>query len=97
MPHHQQIDQRSLRLARAVVEQIDGNPALLDKARAWAGQHSSPALLEWQVILRGNWPQIRATLLRNDEEGQRLRQSSPFVGILTPLQRWTIYRDSTPA
>ena len=97
MPAHSVIDQRSLLLARAVAERIDRIPALLDQARAWAARHNAPALLEWQAILRGTWPEIKATLLRPDQEGQRLRQSSPFVGILTPSERWALYRDTPSA
>ncbi len=93
---HQILDRRSLSLAEAVVARIDAEPGRLEKVRAWARRFSTPALQEWQEILRGSWPEIREVLLRPDAEGQRLRQNSPFVGILTPQERWSIYRDSKP-
>jgi hypothetical protein len=36
---------------------------------------------------------VRAVLLDESDEGQRLRQSDPFCGILTPEERWKIYRE----
>ena len=32
-------------------------------------------------------------LLEESESGQRLRQSTPFCGVLTPRERWAIYKD----
>lgn len=98
MRTHQQIDQRSLDLARAIVEKIDGDPERkgLEKARAtcrrWFQQTPEPAIREWMEILEHPWAEIRAILLDESEEGKRLRQSDPFCGILTPQERWAIYR-----
>jgi len=98
MKTHEQIDERSLALARAVVEKIDRDPARrgLDKARAtcrrWFRQGPSPAVREWLEILERPWEEIRAVLLEDSQEGQRLRQSDPFCGILTATERWAIYR-----
>ena len=98
MRTHQQIDQRSLALARAIVAKIDGDPARtgLIKARStcerWLRARPLPAIREWQEILKLSWEQIRAVLLDKSEAGQRLRQSDPFCGVLTPHERWEIYR-----
>jgi hypothetical protein len=46
------------------------------------------------AILQGSWPEIRSVLLDESEEGKRLRQNSPFCGILTPVERWAIYREA---
>jgi len=95
---HEQIDQRSLAMARAIVEKIDRDPvqAGLAKARAtcerWLKARSSSAVREWRGILGRPWEQIREVLLDGSEEGRRLRQSDPFCGILTPKERWEIYR-----
>ncbi len=95
---HQQIDRRSLALAKAVVERIDADPqrAGLEKARAtfrrWLKSDPAPANGEWLEILKGPWEEIRLVLLDESEEGQRLRQSTPFCGVLTPQERWNIYR-----
>ena len=98
MKTHHQIDQRSLALARAVVEAIDQDPARagLDRARStcrrWTLQSPSPAVAAWSRILDREWEAIRLLLLDPGEEGCRLRQSSPFCGVLSPRARWEIYR-----
>ena len=98
MRTHQQIDQRSLAMVRAIVDKIDGDPtrAGLTKARAtcqrWSARSPSAAIQEWLKILDRPWEQIREVLLDGSEEGQRLRQSDPFSGVLTPQERWEIYR-----
>ena len=95
---HDQIDQRSLMLARAVVEAIDRDPARsgLERARLtcgrWLLQSPSPAVAEWSLILKREWWEIRTFLLDPGEAGRRLRQSNPFCGVLSPRERWEIYR-----
>jgi hypothetical protein len=98
MKTHEQIDRRSLVLARAVVDAIDRDPSRvgLERARStcrrWHLQAPSPAVAEWGRILELEWQAIRLRLLDPGEEGCRLRQSSPFCGILSPRERWEIYR-----
>lgn len=98
MKTHEQIDRRSLALARAVVDAIDRDPsrAGLERARStcrrWPLQAPSPAAAEWSRILEREWEAIRLFLLDPGEEGRRLRQSNPFCGVLAPRERWEIYR-----
>jgi hypothetical protein len=98
MRTHEQIDERSLAMARAIVAKLDQDPARtgLSKARAtcirWHQKRPLPAIEEWLGILDLPWEQVREVLLDESEEGQRLRQSDPFCGILTPRERWEIYR-----
>jgi len=93
---HQEIDQRSLALAGAVAAKVDADPGLLSKVRAvcnrWYELHHQAAVREWMLILQRPWDEIRNELLDDSEKGRRLRQNSPFCGILTPKERWTIYR-----
>ncbi len=95
MDTHQQIDERSLLLAQAVALKIDRQESHLEKVRAWAEQHRNPATEEWLKILDAPWVEIREALLDPGPEGQRRRQSSPFVGVLTPQERWQVYREFT--
>jgi hypothetical protein len=94
---HQEIDRRSLEMARRIVAKIDGDPqrAGLDHAkrvcRRWVDKGIRPAL-EWSAILQRPWDEVRRILLDESEEGQRLRQNNPFCGILTPRERWETYR-----
>lgn len=99
MRTHQEIDQRSLALAQAVVEKLEaGNLSDgLDHVRAvnrrWRQQNPSTLHDEWARILSGDWPSIRATLLDDSERGAQLRQNSPFCGILTPRERWRFFKE----
>ncbi len=96
---HEAIDRRSLTMARRIVAKIDDDPARqgLEHAREvcarWVERGNRPAL-EWMEILRRPWAEIRSILLDESEEGKRLRQNSPFCGILTPVERWQIYREA---
>ena len=95
---HQEIDERSLALARAVVARIDGDPQreglrlARDTCARWFRQNPAPAIAEWLAILQEDWERVRLVLLDETENGQRLRQSNPFCGVLTRSERWEIYR-----
>jgi hypothetical protein len=52
---------------------------------------------EWLPLLERPWEEVRAILLEESDEGQRLRQTDPFCGILTPAERWEIYREARRA
>ena len=91
MPSHQEIDQRSLALARAVAAKIDEEPFLLEAVKEWACKQDAPAYREWMGYLEKPWEDIRKILLDSSEDGVRLRQSSPFVGVLSPQERWKFF------
>lgn len=99
MRDHRDIDGRSLALARAVAERIDADPHKEGLRRArqicarWCATSRASAAAEWELILAQPWDRIRHVLLDEGEVGQRLRQSSPFCGILTNQERWRIYRE----
>lgn len=98
---HEWIDQRSLALDKAIVQKLLVEPALLqcakDNLQHWI-QQRQPAvpqvLVEWQEIL-DTWPLERIIeLLRSSEqEACRLRQSSPFCGILSEKERTAIFQE----
>jgi hypothetical protein len=54
-----------------------------DLPPAWMG--------EWQALLKRPWPEIAALITELSERAARLRQSSPFPGVLTPAERERIY------
>jgi hypothetical protein len=95
--NHGRIEERSLALHQLVAEKVKAAPALLDKAREnvrrWqeASGTASPALAEWSQILAAPLSQIVALLAERSERATRLRQSSPFAGILTEAERRAIY------
>ncbi len=89
---HQDLDRVSLEVARRVAARLESHPELIEAARAnlrrWIDRNSNaPRLLkgyeEWLSILDLSIPQVQATLTAETDEGQRLRQNSPFVGVLS--------------
>ncbi len=95
MRSHEWIDQRSLALHEAVADKLEAQPQLLDVARAnlqrWLADSPAAALREWQTLLDGTpLPRLLALLRSSDEQATRLRQSSPFAGLLTPTERQAI-------
>ena len=96
---HEVQDAVSLELARRVAEGLPGHPEWLQLAHAnldrWeAANQDAPALLrnysEWREWLDRPVPSIAALLLAETDEGQRLRQNSPFAGALPAAEVWEI-------
>jgi hypothetical protein len=90
-----------LALHEAVAAKIEARPELLDVARAnlarWIGRAPHGALHEWQELLERTPVADLVTLLRSESEtAARLRQSSPFAGLLTPQERQAILRRHDP-
>ena len=81
-----------------VARKIERDPKLLQIALSnvdrWSEQRNDarPAWLdEWRDLLNQPWANIAALITEPSENGARLRQSSPFAGILTNQERWRIY------
>lgn len=98
MLSHQWIDLVDLAMHRAMARKIRRQPALV--GRAWRNiarwekrNHGCPRpLLEWKRILQENdLNKVLRLMTRPDEEGNRLRQASPFCGILTEREREAIW------
>lgn len=96
---HANIDQVSLAMGRRVAERLRQQPELVDLARGnlarWSSQNVSAASLlrcyeEWRGILSRPVDEICRLLVAETDEAQRLRQNSPFAGILTPAEVWII-------
>ena len=95
---HRVLDARSLALHCLIAQKIMADPSLIDIARrnlaAWRRKAASAEphyLGEWQRILAWPWPQIAALITEQSENATRLRQSSPFAGVLSTLERRRIY------
>ena len=100
MKDHRLIDERSLAFDRLIAAKLRAEPALVEKARGilarWLETGSArarPALLEWQRLLSGPLDELLVILEAADERATRLRQSSPFCGILTQEERFHIIRE----
>src|ERR1041385_4180979 len=96
---HEFQDQVSLELAHRIAAGLPRHPEWLDFARSnlerWSRQNqNAPALLknyeEWRRLLSRPVPEIVTILTNDTEEAQRLRQNSPFAGVLPPQEVWEI-------
>jgi hypothetical protein len=97
---HKRIEERSLQLHKEIARRLQEDPQLLRIAEGnlsrWiARDGETPVWREWSEILKGPLSQVLSVLLSSDERGARLRQSSPFSGILDPRERWKIYESYT--
>ena len=96
---HRLHDEISLEIARRVAKRLRAAPELLSVSREnlarWSKLNAeTPSLLrsyaEWRAILDRPLEDICAVLCAETDEGQRLRQNSPFAGILSASEVWEI-------
>lgn len=95
---HRVLEARSLALHCRIAQKIMEDPSVINIARrnieAWSRKavgESPHYLVEWQRILEQPWPQVAALITEQSEKAARLRQSSPFAGVLSPSERKRIY------
>jgi hypothetical protein len=89
----------SLELARRIAAGLPRHPEWIELARAnlrrWSEQNrNAPSLLrcykEWQQLLLQPVTEIIRALTAETEDGQTLRQNSPFAGALPASEVWKI-------
>lgn len=100
---HARREKESLEMHRRIADKLRHNPEpILRKAsenlHRWLARQDGEALAgvwrEWLDILSHTPPQQLASwLVSDDSRAQRLRQSSPFAGVLPPQEIWQIKRD----
>jgi hypothetical protein len=94
---HRLLEARSLAMHALIAGKLARDPSLLSKPRQnlenWSArwQHPPRWVHEWRQILGLPWQQIAALIAEPSERAARLRQSSPFAGVLTPEERLRIY------
>jgi hypothetical protein len=95
---HRLLDVRSLAMHAVIARKIERDPALLEVARRnlarWNDRYEGnpPAwLTEWQALLKEPWPAVASFITESSERATRLRQSSPFAGVLSNAERWRIH------
>jgi hypothetical protein len=96
---HEVQDSISFELAQRIASGLPLHPEWLELARGnlerWSRLNSNaPSLLrsydEWKKLLEQDVAEICAVLTAKSDDGQRLRQNSPFAGILSPDEVWEI-------
>ena len=88
---HPEIDNRVLALTRLTVAKIDQDPTLvrvgLENIERWTrqkGGYLPRCHAEWKTLIEQHtWGELREILLEESDEGQRLRSSHPFTGLIT--------------
>jgi hypothetical protein len=95
---HRLLEARSLAMHAVIAQKIERDRRLLDVPRnnlqRWRARwdEQPPAWYEeWVGIMKRPWSEIAAIITEPSEEGARLRQSSPFPGVLTVAERRRIY------
>jgi hypothetical protein len=95
---HSRLDLRSLAMHTVIARKLARDPGLLAVGRSnlkrWAKRRNgdTPAWLEeWRAILKRPWREVAALITDPGPRATRLRQSSPFAGVLTPQERKRIY------
>ncbi|MEW6669966.1 MAG: hypothetical protein AB1512_32550 [Thermodesulfobacteriota bacterium] len=97
---HLRLEERSIALHEVIARRISARPELLEIAKEnlarWIERDGEiPSWREWKEILTRPIAEIIEVLRSRDEKARRLRQSSPFCGLLTPGERWRIYESFT--
>lgn len=92
---HPEIDAKVLALTRITVARIDEDPSLvqigLENIERWTrqkGGYLPRCHAEWKTLIETHpWKRLREMLLEESDEGQRLRSSHPFKGLVTEAER----------
>ena len=92
---HAELDARALAVARAIAERLKTDPSLVEQARAYVTSRLALAsageqheLREWERILRTrSAPNLRRFLVDGGERATRLRQTMPFLAVLSAEER----------
>ena len=92
-------ERRSLELHRAITEVLVADPGLVVRAAKrnlahMASQSPGAALLwkEWRRALALPVVDLVDALVDPRPPARELRHATPFAGVLTPAQRWGVYR-----
>ena len=99
---HELAEARSLALHRVVAERLKGDPAVLDRAKQrideWLrlGQPHPEYALAWRDLLTGPLDALLAVLTDGSERARSLRQVTPFAGVVSPRERWALWRETRP-
>ena len=95
---HAWIDERSRALHAKIAEKLRAQPSLVsvahDNLDRWERLRGrEPALDEWRALLRTTpLPDLLRLLTEESENADRLRQSSPFAGVLTEQERTAVFQ-----
>ncbi len=92
------IQARSLALHVVVAKKINARPELLDIAHRrlalWRERDSGTpgsVIRAWRKALRLPWPDLSNLMTEQSERAVALRSTTPFLHVLTPIERRRVY------
>jgi hypothetical protein len=95
---HRLLEARSLAMHALIASKIERDQALLaiprNNIERWSARWKGDApawLYEWIEVLKQPWSRVAALITEPSERAARLRQSSPFAGVLSKEERRRIY------
>lgn len=95
---HRLLDARSLAMHCKIARKISRDQSLLaipqrnlERWRQRVSGEPPKFIAEWQDILAEPWSQVVVFITGCSEKAMRLRQSSPFAGVLSARERKQIY------
>ena len=100
MNWHDVIDERSLELHAVIARILRAEPQKLGLVVQWIerflakedySEQNKDCLREWMDIIRQGLPSVLEVLADRSDEGQRLRQSSPFAVLMPQDERAQIF------
>ena len=102
---HADVDAQLLRLSSGIADRLRTDPSLVEYAREYierrlltASANERLELQEWKGILATmSVARVRRLLIRDDARGRRLRQSLPFLNVLSPEERTRLLRPASDA
>jgi len=103
--HRRLVDEISVRQHRVVAEKLLADPGTVmakatDFMRRWAARADPSEIYwigRWQDLLDGSIDRLVAVLRSDDPKTYSLHATCPFVGVLTPTERWALYREARDA
>jgi hypothetical protein len=96
---HRLAERRSLAYHRAIAARL--TPEIVAHARANLDRAAAAAttdpryLAAWRTLLERPLPDLAAALCADDELMRDLRQATPLAGVLSPRERWRLWREAT--
>lgn len=100
---HRVLDAQARRLASRIAESLPHDPSIIERALRWiegrlevADGREARVLDEWRRILDDlSLQQVQSLLREESERADRLRQSLPFVEVLTPGERKRLLEETS--
>lgn len=100
---HQKIDRRSIALHRVVAKKLSENPSLVQDVVKWIDEQLSRGSVHsattkywlkcWKELIETrSVEELCALLVSPCEEMTRMRQSTPFVNVLSQEERRRVFR-----